>query len=322
MGGMGAVGVGAWLVLVLFGVGLVLIFKGGDLFVDSAAWIAEASGIPKFIIGATVVSLATTMPELLVSLIAAAQGKTDLAIGNAVGSVTANTGLILGIVLVCAPAVAIRPPFYVQTTLMILATCVTLLFVQGGELTLLPSLILLVIFLVFVGYNVKNARSAPDIAEARPDKRGAPIKVLLFLLGAGMTVLGARMLVYYGSLMALMFGVAEGLIGVTLIAVGTSLPELVTAIVSIRKGQASLSLGNIIGANIIDMTLILPLCAVISGKNLPVSDMSAFLDLPASLIVMLALAVPVLLTRRFRRWQGLLMLGLYGLYMLLLIAIY
>ena len=305
----------------LFIVGLVCIVKGGDWFVDAAAWIAEISGIPKVIVGATVVSLATTLPEIIVSLLAAFQGKADMAIGNAVGSVTANTGLILGMSIFFAPLVLKRRDYLAKALLMVAAVAALTVFTRSGSLSGLGIVVLVAIFAAFM---FENIQSAVKVSEHHPRER--PVagevrrNVLKFIGGTAGIVVGAQLLVDNGSLLAEKLGVPEGIISVTFIAVGTSLPELVTAITSLVKKQGSLSAGNIIGANIIDTTLILPLCGWLSGEALPLSAQSMSLDLPACLLIVAVGMIPMLIKSKFMRWQGAALLALYGGYLYFVIA--
>lgn len=306
------------LTILLLGIGLILIIKGGDLFVDAATWMAEAFGIPKFIIGATVVSLATTLPELLVSAIAAVDGKVDMAIGNAIGSVTANLGLILAIALLCMPMAIRRRDYIVKCALMLGAAMIIVLFGRHGAFGMIPSILLLAIFFIAVVENVimaKQAHRGTLELETPPDKQGKTIvvNILTFIIGAVGIVFGADLLVENGSQIALLLGIPERVVSVTFIAVGTSLPELITTLTAIAKRQAALSVGNIIGANIIDLALILPICSLIYGDALPVSTQVAAVDLPACLLIGAIAVVPTLLTRRFQRWQGaVLLLGYLG----------
>ncbi len=306
-------------IVLLFLLGVALIVKGGDAFVDAASWIAEAFHIPKFIIGATIVSLATTLPELLVSCIAASQGKTDMAIGNAVGSVTANIGLIMGISIFCMPSVMKRSKFAFKGLLMILAAGMLYLLTGGGALSTRDGLLLLAVFAIFIWENVRDAQRAIGAASGggKPEG-GLGLNLIKFALGAVGIVLGAQLLVDNGSELARMLGVPEGIIGVTIIAIGTSLPELVTTLTAIAKKQSSLSIGNIIGANVIDLTLILPVASVISQGSLPIAEQSIRLDFPACFAVCLLSIVPPLLTERFRRWQGIALLAVYAGYLFLL----
>lgn len=309
-----------WIVL-LFAAGLVCIIKGGDLFVDAAGWIAEASGIPKFIIGATIVSFATTLPEMLVSVFAALEGNADIAVGNAVGSVTANTGLIMCLSLVCMTCLMERRQFGVKACLLLAAILSLFGFTRDGRLSVAEGLLVLVIFAGFLAESLISARREQGTerkAEGeRPAVNGKTVagNIVKFVLGAAGIVLGAQLLIDNGSAIAALLGVPDAIVAATMIAVGTSLPELVTTLTAIRKKESSLSVGNIIGANIMDLTLILPLCSLILGKSLPVQSQGMLLDIPACLIICAAVLVPALCKGKFQRWMGFLAGGLYIVYL-------
>ena len=309
-----------WIVL-LFAAGLVCIIKGGDLFVDAAGWIAEASGIPKFIIGATIVSFATTLPEMLVSVFAALEGNADIAVGNAVGSVTANTGLIMCLSLVCMTCLMERRLFGVKACLLLAAILSLFGFTRDGRLSVAEGLLVLVIFAGFLAESLISARREQGTElkedEERPAVSGKTVagNIVKFVLGAAGIVLGAQLLIDNGSAIASLLGVPDAIIAATMIAIGTSLPELVTTLTAIRKKESSLSVGNIIGANIMDLTLILPLCSLILGKSLPVQSQGMLLDIPACLIICAAVLVPALWKGKFQRWMGFLAGGLYIVYL-------
>jgi len=328
--------------LICLVVSIAVIVKGGDLFVDAASWMAETSGIPKLIVGATIVSLATTLPEMLVSAFSAASARAtgndayiDMSIGNAVGSVTANTALILAIALIFMAGSIRRKDYLLKSCLFIGAAGVIAAFGVGGSIGLLPNLLLLAIFAVAMTENVlvaiRRERTEEGAGEPLPDgalddaERSASEttgrlwakNVLLFLLGAAAIAIGANVLVGSAEYVAKAAGVPERVIAVTVLAVGTSLPELVTTVTAVVKREMSLSAGNIIGANIIDMTLILPICGLVSGKALPVTPQVARIDLPATLIAALVALVPALIKKRFMRWQGFALLGLYVAYLVL-----
>ena len=309
-----------WIVL-LFAAGLVCIIKGGDLFVDAAGWIAEASGIPKFIIGATIVSFATTLPEMLVSVFAALEGNADIAVGNAVGSVTANTGLIMCLSLVCMTCLMERRQFGVKACLLLAAILSLFGFTRDGRLSVAEGLLVLVIFAGFLAESLISARREQGTerkAEGeRPAVSGKTVagNIVKFVLGAAGIVLGAQLLIDNGSAIASLLGVPDAIIAATMIAIGTSLPELVTTLTAIRKRESSLSVGNIIGANIMDLTLILPLCSLILGRPLPVQRQGMLLDIPACLIICAAVLVPALWKGKFQRWMGFLAGGLYIVYL-------
>lgn len=314
------------LVFFLFAVGIVFIVKGGDYFVDAASWIAEVSGIPKLIIGATIVSLATTLPEMLVSVMAAAQGKVDMSIGNAVGSVTANIGLIMAISILCMPGAAKRKDYLRKSILMLLAAVLVVVSGLQGQMGMTMAAMLVVVFAVFMGDNILEAKrsigasrtdSTRELERPRPGRREITVNIIKFVVGTIGIVWGADLLVDNGSELARFIGISERIIGVTVIAVGTSLPELITTITAIVKKESSLSVGNILGANIIDLTLILPISALVSGKALPITSASAMLDLPACLLVGGIAIIPTMFTQKFSRVQGFLLLAVYIVYMVL-----
>ena len=312
------------LTVLLFLLGLLLIVKGGDWFLDGAVWIAEATGVPRFIIGATIVSLATTLPELTVSVTGVLAKEVDLAVGNAVGSVTANLGLILGISVVCLPSAVNKKQFNLKAVLMVAGAALLLLLCRGGVLPLRPSLLLFAVFGAYLFNNILDARSS--MAENRRghgrtvSHRQTAVKLGLFAVGIAAIVAGSRLLIQYGSELALLLGVPASIIGVTMVAIGTSLPELVTTLTAIAKKEAAMSVGNIIGANVIDLTMILPVCSAVSGGRLTIGAQTTALDMPVCLGICLLSALPPLVTGRFYRWQGVLMLAFYAGYVVLLVT--
>ncbi len=310
-------------VILLFVVGLVLIIKGGDWFVDSAVFIANLTGIPKFIIGATIVSVATTLPELTVSVTGVIDGELDLAVGNAVGSVTANIGLIMGISLVCMPAVIKRSQFWLKGTLMSAAALLLWVLCKDGTLHMLPSFALFVLLAVYVWDNIRDAKNDVGSDEREVvDKKDLPKQIVMFIIGIAAIVGGSKLLIEYGSEIALLLGVPSAIIGVTMVAIGTSLPELITTLTAIRKKESSMSIGNIVGANIIDLALILPICSVVSDGKLTIAEQSYALDMPMCFAMTLIAVLPPLIKGKLYRWQGILMLALYAVYVVILVTQY
>lgn len=302
-----------FLMYFLFAVGLLLIIKGGDWFVDAAAWLAEVSGIPHFIVGATVVGFATSLPEIIVSVIAAAQGDVDMATGNAIGSVTANTGLIMGISLIFMP-LAIRLREYLPKILLLLVSIIAVwAFGISGEISIIASIALVALFAFFVYENIHSAKkqltpnSQNEEAQA-VTKAIVAKKILLFVIGCAGIIIGSELLVNYGTEIAASLGVPTRIISLSAVAIGTSLPELVTTISAISKKQSSLSVGNIIGSNIIDITFVLPPCMIAYGKSLPVSAGTVWMDLPVLFAISLVAFVPTFITKKFSRWQGVVLL--------------
>ena len=306
------------LMYLLFALGLVLIIKGGDFFVDAAAWFAEVSGIPHFIVGATIVGFATSLPEIIVSIIAAAGGDVEMATGNAVGSVTANTGLILGISLLFMPMTIRLRKYFPQIILLTVTIIVIWLYGLSGSITLIAAIVLLVLFGAFVYLNITDAKkslavNSDEAAVKREDVTKALVakKIVLFVLGCAGIVGGSELLVNYGSAIAASLGVPSRIISISAVAIGTSLPELVTTITAIAKKQASLSVGNILGSNIIDLTFVLPPCMLAYGGNLPVSNGTLYIDLPVLFLLSMVCFVPTFFTKKFQRWQGVVLLVLY-----------
>lgn len=324
----------------LFAIGIVLIVKGGDWFVDGAVWVAEVTRIPRFIIGATIISVATTLPEIIVSTIAAVDGhkilvsgigdyiaasqdKVGMAIGNGIGSVICNTAMILAIGIIFMPIAIKRKDFAPKACLLIAALAALFLLSMNGSFTLVGAAILMLIFALYIFENIRSAKRTPDEAAAeRPatDRTSVIVNILRVVGGAAGIVIGSQLLVNNGSKIAASWGVSEAIIGVTLVAVGTSLPELVTAIASIVKKQSSMSVGNVIGANVIDTTLILAVCSFVYGGNLPVSAQNIYLDFPVAILVSLIALVPTIIRKKFSRWQGVLLLVIYLAYLVIVVS--
>lgn len=304
--------------VILFIAGLVFIVKGGDLFVDSASNIAKSKNISPFIIGATIVSVATTLPEIIVSVTAAFEGKTDLAVGNGLGSVIANTGLVMAIALIAMTTTAERKHYGKQIVLLIATVAVLFLSCIGNQVNVFGIVALLAIFVVFMYVNLKTAKEFPEIQKNEKFETDNRKNILFFIVGAAIMVVGSRFLVDGGSEIALAAGIEERIVAIAMIAVGTCLPELVTTVVAITKKQSSLSVGNIIGANIIDLALILPLCTAASGKLLPINSQTLSLDLPFLAAITAIATIPLLLYQKSFRIQGVALLVCYAAYIVVL----
>lgn len=328
------------MIYILFAIGLVLIVKGGDWFVDGASWIAEVTGIPKFIIGATIVSIATTLPEIIVSTIAAFEGhailvsgaanaveqslgKVSMAIGNGIGSVICNTALIMALSLVFMPISVNRKDFAPKGILLLVSIAALFIFSLGGSVSIMGAAVLLVIFILFMLENVRSAKSQPeeeDNDKPQVTKKEMLMHIGMIAVGAVCIVIGSNLLVNNGTEIARMLGVSEAIIAVTMVALGTSLPELVTAITSIVKKQASMSVGNVVGANIIDVTLIIAICSFVYSGSLPVSTINIYLDFPVAFIAAAIAVIPPVVTGKFHRYQGIALICLYIAYLAIVIA--
>ena len=311
-----------FLTITLFILGLVLIIKGSDWFVDSTIWIARTLNIPEFIIGATLVSVCTTLPELLVSTGAALNDDTSMALGNAVGSVACNTGLILGILIVFSmPKLHHRNATRVKSTFISAALAAYLIIALiFGEFNYIVGIIFLLMSALFVYYNYYEARKYRENQEQLPDadktRKTVIRNIVLFVFGLTLTIIGAQLMVIYGEKIAVSFKVPSIVIGVTMTALGTSLPELVTAITALRKKAASLSVGNIFGANILNLTLVLGGTSII--KPIAVEGNALTFHLPIILgITLIAAISTMILKKKYPRFIGILLLISYFTYVTL-----
>ena len=306
-----------------FAVGLVLLIKGGDWFVDGATGIARRFHLPELLIGATVVSIGTTLPEVMVSTTSALKGIGSIAYGNAIGSVICNTALISAITITAKPGPVDPKSLKTPVTFFFIAALIYIIDAYTiGNFTRPIGLLLLGMFIVYMLTTVRQMMktpSAPEDHEEEEEEETPLGKALIMLVvGAALIAVGADLLVDNGTLIATALGVPETVIALTFVALGTSLPELVTAITSLLKGHGALSLGNVIGANLFNLVLVcglsitlapfkLPEGAVFLGKN-----SSLTLELPVMMLVMLLLTVPALRKGKLFRWQGILLLGIYA----------
>lgn len=307
----------------LFAVGLVLLIKGGDWFVDGATGIATRFHLPDIVVGATVVSIGTTLPEVMVSATGALQGQGAMAYGNAIGSIICNTALIAAISVACNPG-----PVNVKTMKMPVifffgsAAMYCLAAYVLGTFPRWMGFIMLTIFIVYTVLNVRNGLKNPDAGASEEEEGGKQRTLLvelgLLVLGAAVIAVGADLLVDHGTIIAQALGVPETVIALTFVALGTSLPELVTTITSLKKGRASLGIGNVIGANVFNLVLVSGVAVTLAPFDVPVGKMlfgqnaSLVLDIPLMLLVMLLLTVPALTKKKLGRWQGIALLGIYA----------
>ena len=311
--------------VLLFIVGLLFLIKGGDWFVDGASALARRFHLPELLIGATVVSIGTTLPEVMVSTMSAVSGHGEIAYGNAIGSVICNSALIAAI------TIAVRPgkvdPKSLRTP--VLFFFVAAAFYAGvayttGYFSRPVGLILLAMFAAYIICNVMAMKNAPAAAEAEAEAENAGEEMsltktlVLLVLGAVLIALGANLLVDNGTLIAQALGVPESVIALTFVALGTSLPELVTAITSLVKGCSDLSLGNIVGANVFNLVLVSGMSVTLAPFTVPQSstlfgiNSSLVLEIPVMLAVMMIMTLPALKRGKLSRAQGIILLCIYA----------
>ena len=310
--------------VLLLAAGFALIIKGGDLFVDSSVRIARRLGVPEMIVGATIVSIGTTLPEIVTSVTSVVKGISaggalgagydSLAVGNAVGSVMCNAGLILGLVLLIKPP-AVGDGFAVKGAYLLFSLAALAFFAAtGGGISVAEGVTLLALFVVFTGMNIYGASKAMAVRPAE-EKAVAEVsggrEALCFTAGAAAIALGAVLLVDNAQSLCIGAGIPQQIVGITVVAVGTSFPELVASLTSLKKGAAAVGVGNVIGANVINATLLLGTVACISGKGLGIDDVTADVAVWVALAICAALVLPSAFTKKTYRWQGAAMLALY-----------
>ena len=327
-----------WLAILLFVVGLACLIKGGDWFVEGATVIAEKFGIPEILIGATVVSIGTTLPEVMVSAQAAAKGSSAISYGNAIGSIICNTSLIAAITLAVKPAKVDRKPLGLPVIFFFTAAVFYAVNAYVfGSFSRVTGIILLVTFTVYmifvVGQAMKQIKQdtgqtseeheTSEEEEQKEEKAPLPLylAIVYLVFGAAIIAFGATLLVDNGTIIAHKMGVPESVIALTFVALGTSLPELVTAITSLVKGHGALSLGNIIGANLFNLVLVSGLAVTIRPFDVPAEKVilghnaSLLVDIPLVFLVMLVLTLPAVFKGKLYRFQGIALLILYACYM-------
>ncbi|MBQ7523851.1 MAG: calcium/sodium antiporter [Oscillospiraceae bacterium] len=306
--------------VVLFVIGLALLIVCGDWFVDGSVGIAKRFHVPELLIGATVVSIGTTLPEVMVSASAAVQNHSEIAYGNAIGSVICNTALIAALTAAIRPSSVDRTSLRLPTIFFFIAAVLYAgIAYTGGSFTRFSGILLLSIFLVYFTLSARRALTETPKAEASEEAETPLLKsLLLMLVGAAGIAIGANLLVENGTLIAAALGVPESVIALTFVALGTSLPELTTAITALVKGHSALSLGNVVGANLFNLVLVSGAAITIRPFSLPQEktllgvNASLAVDVPLMFLVMVILTLPTLRSGKLRRWQGVLLLSLYA----------
>jgi cation:H+ antiporter len=319
----------------LFVFGLILLIKGGDWFVDGAQNIAKKFKVPELLIGATVVSIGTTLPEVMTSATSAMTGHGEIAYGNAIGSIICNTALIAAITIAIKPGKTDRKTLIFPTCFFFGAAALyaTVAYVTG-EFTRVVGIVLLCAFVAYMVINVINMKKtksdapaleideASDKEEATEENVSIVKSIFNLVIGALAIAVGADLLVESSTTIAKNIGMSEAVIGLTVVALGTSLPELVTAITALSKGHGALSLGNIIGANIFNLVLVSGVAITLSPFTVPLTsellgqNVSFVLDIPVMLAVMLIMTIPAIVKNKLSRWQGIALLSIYVLFLL------
>ena len=305
------------MIYVLFVLGLVLLVAGSNFFVDSAVRIAKRFHVSELVIGMTLVSIGTTLPEVMVSTTASVLGHNEMALGNALGSIICNTAFIAGISQTLRPG-KVNLKDMRNSCIWFFASLLFVLLVGliFGQIPRWAGAVLAVLFCLYSWFSVRNGTTDEEEEEGEGKKVALPVDILLLIGGAALLFVGARLLVDKGSEIARMMNVPEKVISLSLIALGTSLPELVTTITSLVKGHAALGLGNVIGANILNIVLVCGVSALI--HPVPMAATSLSVDVPVGLGVMAILTIPTLIQKKVLRYQGILLLCVYVGYLIYL----
>ncbi len=312
--------------ILLLVLGFAMLIKGADWFVDGSAGIARRMGIPQLVVGLTIVAMGTSAPEAAVSISAALKGTADIAIGNVVGSNILNIFIILGITAVICNLKIQKSTLWIEMPFMILVTVILILLGQTGSYVFrLEGVILLVLFVVYLTYlfilAIKNKNKEPEEeketeSDAKSIKKKVWFQLLMIVVGGVVIVLGSNVTVDAATTIAKTIGISERFIGLTIVALGTSLPELVTSVIAARKGNADIAIGNIVGSNIFNILFVIGLSAVIT----PVAYPAAFLaDGIIAILAGVLLFVSVLKGRELKRVWGIIFLVAYAGYFVYLL---
>jgi len=307
--------------MVLFVLGLGLLVAGAEALVRGSAGLAGRFRIPPLVVGLTVVAFGTSSPELAVSLSAALKGQADIALGNVVGSNIFNVLFILGVSALITPLVVARQLVRLDVPVMIGVSALTLLLAWNGRVSRLEGVVLLVGIVLYTAWLVRLARAG----RAEPGEgvvgRGDPLALQLVLIVAGLAllVLGSRWLVGGAVAIAKAFGLSELIIGLTIVAAGTSLPEVASSVIAAIRGQRDIAVGNVVGSNIFNLLCVLGVSAAAAPGGVAAARPALAFDLPVMIAVALA-CLPIFLTgHRIERWEGGLFLAYYIAYTLFLV---
>ena len=308
--------------VLLFIVGLLFLIKGGDWFVDGASALARRFHLPELLIGATVVSIGTTLPEVMVSTMSALSGHGEIAYGNAIGSVICNAALIAAITIAVRPGKVDPKTLKMPVLFFFAAAAIYCVAAYGfGKFTRPMGFIMLAMFVAYIAANIHQMKNAPaEEHEEEEETMPLPRMLMLLVLGAVLIAMGANLLVDNGTLIAQALGVPESVIALTFVALGTSLPELVTAITSLIKGHSDLSLGNVVGANVFNLLRVSGVSVALAPFTVPQSatifgmNSSLVLEIPVMIAVMVLLTAPALVKGKLSRVQGVALLVIYAVF--------
>ena len=298
--------------IVIIVIGVVMVLKGADILTEGASAVARRMNVPEIIIGLTIVAAGTSAPELFVSMVSALNGTPDLAVGNVVGSNTMNCMLIVGTAAMVAPMTISRSTVKKDIPFSVAASVLLMLIAFDSFLGRFDGILLLIGFAAFMAYTLMQAKKGQTETVEEVKQQNPWLSVFYIVAGLALLVVGSNLFVDSASSVAATLGVSEGVIGLTVVAGGTSLPELATSVVAARKGQSAIAIGNVIGSNVFNILLILGLTATISPmqiEGITTIDMAVML-LSVTLVWLFSYT-------RFtvERWEGALLVGGYLVYL-------
>ncbi len=309
------------ILLIIIAVFLWLIGKGADIVVEEAVELSVSWGVPKVIVGSTIVSLGTTLPEASVSVMAAIKGTSGLALGNSMGSIIADTGLILGLSvlmgLIPVQGKTIRTQNRIQVFVVFLlaAFCFPYFGIENGaRVSQIMGFIFVALLIVYIVYSVYSTKgSAIDTASDDTEEVKNPIKSFaLLIVGVVLIIISSKILIPAVQITATRFGIPDGVIGATLVAFGTSLPELVTSITAVKKGHGELAIGNVIGADILNVLFVVGASASVTKGGLVVPREFFFVQIPFMLAAVIVLRIAVIRSNEYiKKYFGIILLVLY-----------
>ncbi len=307
---------------IFFIASILLIYKGGEVLINASIILEDIAGIHGFIIGATIVGAATTIPELLVASIATLEGSTDMAIGNAIGSVICNEGLIMGISIFMMP-LKINNNLFAKRGLFLIFTAALLEFmIADRRLGVLDSLVLLAILMFSIFTNLMLGRKSvieripQDKDKMLPPRRKDVLRNIRFIIyGAILLIAGTKLMVVACTGFVDEIGIKENIIALTIMSLGTSIPEVVTAVVAIRRGEMGMAYGGILGSSVINIGLILPVCTLLNKGTLVMNPQIMLLDIPVMLVLLLIAVIPGIISNKLSRTQGAVLMLVLFVYM-------
>ncbi len=297
--------------------GFVMLWKGADWFVDGASAVATKFGIPQIIIGLTIVAMGTSAPEATVSIISSINGTSDIAVGNVLGSNVMNVLIILGLSAVVLPLIIQKNTAFIEIPFVIAISVILLMLGIDGKLGRIDGVILLLLMAVYITYLFICAKKNKEQPlEQTENKKPLWLAIILTVVGVGIVVAGSQFTVDTATFLAKEIGLSERIIGLTIVALGTSLPELFTSVTASKKNNPDIAIGNIIGSNIFNIVFVLGLASVISplayAKDFLIDSLFAM----GAVVLLFVLVVP---KKKLSRWAGAVMLLSYVFYFIILL---